>query len=577
MLYDLSIFALYVVTFSHCIYMTQALSCFGWMHFFFALVGDSMPNLDEIHLEPIYIHEIWKEYKEDMVSVSNEYVDVSTFGKLWLCSFPHVKIREHKAVGLKCNTCAMLSDLRRTFKDQASREYIKQLHAFHRTTYMGERLAYYVRRTSGEQYQRAHLSLISDGMAQIHCQLPWCANLTTLQSLPHHIQGVIAHGRKIFMYRTFHNISNGANLQIHTLLKSIEDVMLAEKGKLPDTVYVQIDGGSENTAKAVLAICELLIHKKLCKRIELTRLIPGHTHDDIDSKFAIIWRGIRGTHIFTNRQYECAIEKLLTTENMTCVVKDILCVPDYVAYLQPHMGKFERYAKSEWTQLQFIFESTDVDEKYFPLGVKIQYRAFCADKVILLKQTSKHLTGLEPMCIDVTTYPLEDKEAGTPAGLSLLQSLPSGTLKPAAFVQGSTAVLRGVLISIEKHFKVRKPHIVKDWKQWISTVAPASDDAGEYILKHPLYIPLARELFGIVDSNDVNVPHAASSYESIPAKKKCFRSTASVVHKYSSKRLANAFEEYDPETGNAITNEVEAVDDEQGKSSVPVYLLKISV
>ena len=555
MLYDLSIFALYVVTFSHCIYMTQALSCFGWMHFFFALVGDSMPNLDEVHLEPIYIHEIWKEYKEDMVSVSNEYVDVSTFGKLWLCCFPHVKIREHKAVGLKCNTCAVLSDLRRTFKDQASREYIKQLHAFHRTTYMGERLAYYVRRTSGEQYQRAHLSLISDGMAQIHCQLPWCANLTTLQALPHHIQGVIAHGRKIFMYRTFHNISNGANLQIHTLLKSLEDVMRAESGKLPDTVYIQIDGGSENTAKAVLAICELLIHKKLCKRIELTRLIPGHTHDDIDSKFAIIWRGIRGTHIFTHGQYECAIEKLLTKDNMKCEVKDILCIPDYVAYLEPHMGKFERYAKGEWTQLQFIFESISVDEKYFPLGVKIQYRAFSADKVILLKQTSNHLTGLEPMFVDVTTYPLEDKEAGTPAGLSLLHSLPTGKLKPAAFVQGSTAVLKGVLSSIEKHFKVRKPLIVKDWKQWVSTFAPESDDAGEYIVNHPLEIPLALELFGIVDSNNMNVDGNISSYESIPSIRKRFRSTASIVHRYSSKRLANAFEEYDPETGKASNKE----------------------
>jgi hypothetical protein len=37
------------------------------------------------------------------------------------------------------------------------------------------------------------------------------------------------------------------------------------KGKLPDTVYVQIDGGSENIAKVMLAMYELFIFRKLYK------------------------------------------------------------------------------------------------------------------------------------------------------------------------------------------------------------------------------------------------------------------------------------------------------------------------
>jgi hypothetical protein len=233
------------------------------MNFFFELMGDQMPSSDDVHLEPIYVHEVWTEYKTDMESVGNAWLDVSTFGKLWTACFPHVKIREHKAVGMKCNTCAILSDLRKTLKDQSSREYIKQVHAFHRSTYMGERLAYYDRRTQGEMMQKQYLSMICDGMAQHHCLLPWSANLTQLKSLPHHIQGVMLHGRRIFMYRTFHNIGNGANLQIHTLLKSLEAIFKDEES-LPDTLYVQIDGGSENTPKAMLAICEILINKKLC-------------------------------------------------------------------------------------------------------------------------------------------------------------------------------------------------------------------------------------------------------------------------------------------------------------------------
>jgi hypothetical protein len=62
------------------------------------------------------------------------------------------------------------------------------------------------------------------------------------------------------MFRTYHNVFSGANLQIHTFLKSLEQV-LEEEHELPDTLFVQIDGGSENTAKSVLGICELLVAK----------------------------------------------------------------------------------------------------------------------------------------------------------------------------------------------------------------------------------------------------------------------------------------------------------------------------
>ena len=42
-----------------------ALTCFAWMDYFFRLVGDFIPNMDEIHLEPCQISEIYAEYVED--------------------------------------------------------------------------------------------------------------------------------------------------------------------------------------------------------------------------------------------------------------------------------------------------------------------------------------------------------------------------------------------------------------------------------------------------------------------------------------------------------------------------------
>lgn len=139
---------------------------------------------------------------------------------------------------------------------------------------------------------RHYLSLMTDGMAQSHCVLPWLKNLSSLKTLSQHLQGVILHGRITIFYRTFHNVSNCANLQIHTTLLALEKILRTE-GRLPDTFYYQIDGGSENTAKAVIFLCELLVSKRLVKKVVLSRLLVGHTHADSDADFARIWSNIR--------------------------------------------------------------------------------------------------------------------------------------------------------------------------------------------------------------------------------------------------------------------------------------------
>jgi hypothetical protein len=52
---------------------------------------------------------------------------------------------------------------------------------------------------------------------------------------------------------------------------------IQDGGKLPNTIFIQIDGGGENTAKIALALCELLIAKGLTKKIIVTRLPVGTT------------------------------------------------------------------------------------------------------------------------------------------------------------------------------------------------------------------------------------------------------------------------------------------------------------
>lgn len=195
-------------------------------------------------------------------------------------------------------TCFKLTELRRQRKDSTGRSLATALHAFHRSMYMGEKAAYYSRALQAKNDPNNYISLISDGMAQNHTKLPWLANLKDFSSsIPQHLQGIIDHGTEFVIYRTFHNVAIDSNLALHCMLLQLE--MKLCNGKLPDTIYLQIDGGSENANKYTLAVCELLVVRRLCKRVVLTRLPVGHTHENIDGKFALIWVEARNETILT--------------------------------------------------------------------------------------------------------------------------------------------------------------------------------------------------------------------------------------------------------------------------------------
>lgn len=217
---------------------------------------------------------------------------------MWDNVFSHCRIREYKQVTGKCMNCFKLSELRRTRKDAYGRRLATLLHAYHKSMYMGEKSAYYDRAKQAENDPENFVSLISDGMAQNHTKLPWLANLKEFSlNIPQHLQGIIDHGREFVVYRTFHNVLVDANLAIHCMLLQLEEKLVNRK--LPHTVYLQIDGGSENANKYTLAICELLIVRRLCKKVVLTRLPVGHTHENIDAKFALIWVEARNETILT--------------------------------------------------------------------------------------------------------------------------------------------------------------------------------------------------------------------------------------------------------------------------------------
>jgi len=221
---------------------------------------------------------------------------------------------------------------------------------------MGERRCYHERILESLTSPDHFLSAVSDTMAQNHMMLPWIGNLAQPKvCLPQKMTAVLCHNRCFVGYRFFHNVGGGANASIYCMLRTLERIKEME-GRLPETFYYQVDGGLKNSNLATLGYCEFIVARRLVDKVVVTRLIVGHTHCDIDAFFGVIWKKIRDATILTPQQYEEAIKEAFASVGIPIIIEDVFVVPDFQAFISPHLLDISRAFKQEYTKLQWIFE-----------------------------------------------------------------------------------------------------------------------------------------------------------------------------------------------------------------------------
>lgn len=262
------------------------------------------------------------------------------------------------------------------------RAELKELRKYHASMYRKQRLWYHQAREKAMKEPDQYMSCIGDGMAQVHNSLPSYSKSGT-QTAPMtfdtHFQGMITHGKRFTIFRSFGNVGKGTNVAVYSWLRHLE-IEYRRIGHLPDTLFFQIDGGGENANEILVGVAELLVHWGLTKRIFLTRLPVGHTHEDIDGKFGNIWQYTKMFNILTpQRQAELTVlafrEQI--SRGFEVNVEDVVAVPDYRAYIKPYAWltrAFKSTYEKPYTQLQFIVEKVDVSDE-FPLGARTMYRA----------------------------------------------------------------------------------------------------------------------------------------------------------------------------------------------------------
>jgi len=64
-----------------------------------------------------------------------------------------------------------------------------------------------------------------------------------------------------------------------------------------------------------------------------SRLPTGHTHEDIDGVFAVIWNSMKDRQMLTLTDYKIHIENLFRAKKYEVKVFDIMALPDYKALI----------------------------------------------------------------------------------------------------------------------------------------------------------------------------------------------------------------------------------------------------
>ena len=173
------------------------------------------------------------------------------------------------------------------------------------------------------------MSIIWDAMDQTKCCIPhfklqnkaWVKDTKKLQM---QYGAFIVHGHGTYAYcwddRVKKDGDMWATLLLQTILKLYKQYK--DKGmKWPETLYLQADNASDNKNLAMYAVCQLLRDLGIFKKVKLSFLPVGHTHEDIDACFGALARQLNANSVYTMEELEKLWLQAWPSLNSCCYVE----------------------------------------------------------------------------------------------------------------------------------------------------------------------------------------------------------------------------------------------------------------
>ena len=187
-----------------------------------------------------------------------------------------------------------------------------------------------------------HCSMIIDGMTQNTTALPHFDR--TIKGLDKnqvdvHCVGSIISSVGSFMEFSYGNLANNACLLVDTIHRNINRVQSHRSSKdqrMPTVMHIQLDNCSTNKSKTLMAYASYLVMTGVFKRIEISFMMVGHTHENIDQLFSRFSVKLRTLRCYTlNSLMEAAKASLPTNPP---VVEHVEGMNDWDSFLKEYVN-----------------------------------------------------------------------------------------------------------------------------------------------------------------------------------------------------------------------------------------------
>lgn len=326
----------------------------GWLLGYFEEIGDRVGclaegNNDETLIIPRMEKKlVWGEYK---ASEGEDACSESYFMTAWRTSpdLKHVEMARKVRNFQLCTRCHTISEgvtkaLKSHNKEQL--EHWRRIRREHHDLQRGERLSYYKRRREGSTDLEGDecLSIILDKWDSAKTTVPYWAREPSFlgppekhKMLQQHVLGVIVHGspHSYYLYTFSDNLKGDSNMNIEGIRRTLVKHLAAGK-QMPRILYIQADNASDNKNYAMLAFLACLVQHDYCHEVQLSFLLVGHTHEDIDQFFSVLTRHLArlGT-VKTPQVFQEEIQKAATGKRRKVSAAMVDAALDWTTALKP--------------------------------------------------------------------------------------------------------------------------------------------------------------------------------------------------------------------------------------------------
>ncbi len=124
----------------------------------------------------------------------------------------------------------------------------------------------------------------------------------------------------------------GANLAIETIYETIFHYLENTRQSTLRNVYVQLDNVGSNKGYILIVCMAILVRLGIVKKVKISYLLVGHTHEDIDSIIGVICSHLRRMDVWTLTTLANAIREALSKDGSK--VMDVFTwygIPDYAS------------------------------------------------------------------------------------------------------------------------------------------------------------------------------------------------------------------------------------------------------